>query len=84
MKKKFEIIFTDQFRRDLEGLDKQTQIRILREIQILKENPFAGKLLHYELRGLLSLRIGDYRVIYRIAEDKVILRTAGHRRVVYK
>jgi len=68
----------------MEGLDKQTRTRILREILILRENPFAGKPLHYELRGLLAFRVGDYRVIYRVAEDKIILRTVGRRKVIYR
>ncbi|MGQ9506622.1 MAG: type II toxin-antitoxin system RelE family toxin [Candidatus Bathycorpusculaceae bacterium] len=30
-----------------------------------------------------SLRIGDYRVLYQIKENKVFLLTVGHRKCVY-
>ncbi len=45
---------------------------------------FAGKRLTGHLTGLFSLRIGDYRIIYQLSENKVIIRTVGHRRTVYE
>ena len=32
-----------------------------------------GKPLRYSLKGYRRLRVGDYRVIYRIIEDKVLV-----------
>jgi mRNA interferase RelE/StbE len=84
MKKKFELIFTKEFLRRLKNLDKQTQIRILRELKVLEKQPFAGKQLVGRLSGLMSLRIGGYRVIYQLTEKKVIIRTVGHRKTIYK
>jgi mRNA interferase RelE/StbE len=45
-----------------------------------------GKPLRGELSGNWSLRIGDYRIIYRIDEDEKILTLlrVGHRKTVYK
>jgi len=84
MKKKFELIFTKEFLRRQKDLDKQTQIRILRELKVLEKQPFAGKQLVGRLSGLMSLRIGGYRVIYQLTEKKVIIRTVGHRKTIYK
>jgi len=84
MKKKFELIFTKEFLRRLKNLDKQTQIRILRELKVLEKQPFAGKQLVGRLSGLMSLRIGGYRVIHQLTEKKVIIRTVGHRKTIYK
>lgn len=83
MKAKFRLEFAPRFGRKLRGLDQQTQIRILRETQILKENPHAGKPLKGRWEGTYSLRVGDYRIIYLFSEDKVILLTVGHRKAVY-
>lgn len=45
MKAEFRLEFAPRFGRRLRDLDQQTQVRILREVQILKENPYAGKVL---------------------------------------
>jgi len=59
MSEKFELIFTKESLRKLKELNKQTQIRILRELRILEEKPFVGKRLTGRLSGLLSFRVGD-------------------------
>lgn len=84
MNGKFELVFTNEFLRKLKKLNKQAQIRILRELRILEEKPLVGKRLTGRLSGLLSFRVGDYRVIYELSENRVIIRTTGHRRAVYE
>jgi len=83
MKKNFELIFTREFLKRLKRLDRQTQIRILRELRILEEKPFASKQLVGRLSELKSFRVGDYRIIYQISDQKIIFRTFGHRKKVY-
>ena len=83
MKKNFEVIFTREFLKRLKRLDRQTQIRILKELKILEEKPLAGKQLVGRLSELKSFRVGDYRIIYQLSEQKIIIRTIGHRKKVY-
>lgn len=84
MKAKFRLEFAPRFSRRLRDLDQQTQIRILRDVQMLKENPYAGKVLKGRWEGTHSLRIGEYRVIYLVSKEKVILLTVGHRKSIYE
>jgi addiction module RelE/StbE family toxin len=84
MKKKLELVFTKEFLRKLKELNRQTQIRILKELKILEEQPFAGKRLVGRLNGLMSFRVAEYRVIYQLSEKTVIIRTVGHRKKVYE
>ena len=84
MKKKFELVFTREFLKRLKRVEKQTQIRILRELKTLEEQPFVGKRLSGRLNDLLSLRVGDHRVIYELSEKKIIVRTVGHREKIYE
>lgn len=58
--------------------------RILTKIQSLTDNPQAGKRLVGPLKGKLSLRIGDYRIIYKIEKTTIYILTINHRREVYK
>ena len=83
MKKKFELLFTNEFLKRLKKLDRQTQIRILRELKNLEEQPLAGKQLVGRLSELKSFRIGEYRVIYQLSKQAIIIRTVGHRKKVY-
>ncbi len=45
-----------------------------------------GKPLRYSLKGYRRLRVGDYRVIYRVDEGKVIVISVDidHRKDVYE
>jgi mRNA-degrading endonuclease RelE of RelBE toxin-antitoxin system len=83
MKKKCELIFTREFLKRLKRLDRQTQIRVLRDLKILEEKPFASKQLVGRLNELKSFRAGDYRVIYQVSNQAIIIRTIGHRKKVY-
>ncbi|MBS7615774.1 type II toxin-antitoxin system RelE/ParE family toxin [Candidatus Bathyarchaeota archaeon] len=83
MKAKFEIRFTPRFLKNIKALDREIQVRIMREINMLKTNPYIGKPLRGEWKGVFSLRIGDYRVLYQIKKNEVFLLVVGHRKRVY-
>jgi mRNA interferase RelE/StbE len=84
LKAKFEIRFTPRFLKNIKTLDREIQVRILREINILKTNPYVGKPLRGEWKGIYSLRIENYRVLYQIKKNKVFLLVVGHRKRVYE
>lgn len=84
MKPKFKIEFTPRFRRKFKALNRLTQVRILREIKLLENNPYLGKQLRGIWSGIYSLRIGNYRVLYQVSEDKVFLLTLGPRKTIYR
>ncbi len=42
-----------------------------------------GKPLQGDLKGMWSLRVGDWRVIYEISGEQVRILRIGHRREVY-
>ena len=53
----------------------------------LADNPYrVGKPLRDQLEGFYSARRGDFRVIYRIFDHRVVVRVIhiGHRRDVYR
>ncbi len=72
MKKNFELIFTKESLKRLKHLDRQTQIRILRELKVLEDKPLAGKQLVGRLSELKSFRVGDYRVIYQVSNGQLL------------
>ena len=50
----------------------------------LTPDPFmAGEPLRHSLKGHRKLRVGDYRVIYRVQGSTIIILKIGHRKDVY-
>lgn len=70
---------------DLSGISRDIKDAIRRAIETrLVPNPFlAGEPLRQSLKGHRKLRVGDYRVIYRVRGDKIIVLKIGHRKDVY-
>jgi len=75
--------------RDLRKLGADAQRLILRYLRTwlaTAENPRRfGKALLGDLKGLWRYRVGDYRIVAKIEDDKfiVLVVTVGHRREVY-
>lgn len=82
--------FDERARRELRKLDgknQQTILRYLRERIAVAEDPRRfGKPLRMNLAGLWRYRVGDYRLICRIEENRlvVLVLKLGHRREVYE
>ena len=73
-------------REDISGLSAAARRRIRKAIETkLSSNPIEfGKPLRYSFKGARRLRVGDYRVIYRLEPpDVVLIVKIGHRREVY-
>ena len=84
------IEFDDRARRELRKLDAKIQktiLRYLRERIAGAEDPRVfGKPLRMKLAGLWRYRVGDYRLICRFEENRmvVMILKVGHRSDVYE
>lgn len=83
---RFELEFAASIRKDLKKIHKKEVTKILSEIQKLAEDPrpiASKKLINEEL---YRIRIGNYRVIYEIIDERLIVHVVkvGHRKDVYK
>lgn len=59
--------------------------KIRAALDAILENPVSGKPLRAELTGLWSYRVGRFRIIYRVADRRVIdLVTIGPHAQVYE
>lgn len=74
-------------REDIPSLSRAAREQIRKAIERkLASHPVEfGKPLRYSFKGARRLRVGDYRVIYRIEPpDVVLIVKIGHRREVYE
>ena len=84
MKPRHRIVQTPRFERNFRKLSSESQRRVAEKILLLETDPAAGKPLHGELKGLSSLRVGSYRVVYEIQDERIILHMVAHRRAAYR
>lgn len=75
-------------KKDIPGLPKSIKLSIKKAIEErLTKDPIGyGKPLRYSLKGHRRLRVGDYRIVFRIHPTlpKVIIIAIKHRKDVYE
>ena len=83
---RYAIRIKESAARELQRIPRPERERLIAAIDRLAENPFAGRALKGELRGLRRIRVGDYRLVYEVQErDLVVLvLRATHRREAYR
>lgn len=68
-------------------LNPVIQKRIVEKLSFYLQSPspiiFAERLTNYEI-GTYRFRIGDYRVIFDLEDDTLIILKVGHRREIYR
>ncbi|MCQ8128306.1 type II toxin-antitoxin system RelE family toxin [Methylomonas rivi] len=84
----YKIEFTPKAAKQFSKLDQATKKRIkevLLRIEALEDPRAVGKNLQGELAGLWRYRAGNYRILTRIIDDKLVILvvTVGHRREIY-
>ncbi len=83
----YEVLLEKQAEQDLNRLDGRTFGRVVHALQGLKGNPRPVSCRKLEgLRNSWRIRLGDYRIIYEIADEVRIVRVyrVRHRREVYR
>ncbi len=72
--------------RDLAKIGSRDRERIVYDIDLLGEQPHAGHPLKGGLRGLRRVRVGDYRVVYEVLDNELVVLVVrvAHRREVYR
>ena len=82
----FEILYHPDVRKDLERIssDKKITIRKAIEEKLMKAPQEFGEALRRNWKGYWKLRVGDYRIIYKISSETVTIFRIGHRREIYE
>jgi len=81
----YKILFKSSVPRDLKKIDKSKVSTILDKIEKeLSENPTKYPTLSGKFEGLRKFRVGDYRIIYTILDDKVLILRITYRKRTYR
>lgn len=84
-----KVILTETFKKQLKKLDAAISKRVLdylEQVELLDNPRSRGKALSSNLAGLWRYRVGDYRILCRIRDDKLIITVIeiAHRSAVYR
>ena len=81
----YKIAFKKSVGRDLKKIGIEQVERILLKIEeILSKTPKKCPLLSGKFAGLRKFRVGDYRVIFTILDDTVLILRVSHRKESYR
>ena len=82
----FSIRIKESAAKELQRVARPDRDRIVAAIDRLAETPHLGAALKGDLRGLRRLRVGDYRVVYEIRDEELVVLVVrvAHRRDAYR
>jgi mRNA interferase RelE/StbE len=80
------IVFAPGAAREFDALDPVVRERVERALDQLASNPGAVRGQIKRLKGdpALRLRVGDWRIIFDLRSDDILILAIAHRRDVYR
>lgn len=82
----YRVLLSRLAEKDLEKVDKKYKPRIIAALFDLRKDPYLGKKLEGKFRDFYSLRVGSYRIIYKIyqRELNIFVIRIGPRQEIYR
>ena len=83
---KYAVFYHPEIKKDISAFPENIKARIKNAVEsrLLRDPLKYGEPLSRSLQGYRKLRVGDYRVIYKIEKDLVVILKIGHRKEVYQ
>jgi mRNA interferase RelE/StbE len=80
------VVLARRARRELLELDWPLIDAVEETLGLLEREPDTGHELRGRLRGLRSLRVGTYRIVYQLTDSQQTVRVAAirHRSIAYR
>lgn len=81
----YNIVFTNKAIKDVENLPNNIQHRIVEKLKEYSMNPFdySRKLSDTKI-GSYRFRVGDYRIVFDVDKETIVILRVGHRKEIYK
>ncbi|MFH0986402.1 MAG: type II toxin-antitoxin system RelE/ParE family toxin, partial [Candidatus Omnitrophota bacterium] len=81
----FRLVYTQRAIKDIQKLEPTVKSRIGKALLRFEADPLSyAKSLSNTSLGSYRFRIGDYRVIFDLEGEEIIVLRVGHRRDIYK
>ena len=81
----YKILLTQRAMKDLEALEKQVRIRIIKKLKEYASKPMRDmRKLESPKIGTYRFRVGEYRVVFDVDGENLVVLRAGHRKTIYR
>ena len=81
----YELVYTRRACRDIDKLDLAVKRRLKTALERLALAPFVhSERLRNPALGSFRMRTGDYRVVFDIEGNDIVILRVGHRREIYR
>ena len=81
----YTLVYTQRAIRDIKKLEATVKKRIGKTLLRYQDNPFKhAEPLFDSTLGSYRFRTGNYRIIFDVEGDKIIILRVGHRKEIYK
>lgn len=80
------VVLSKDSLKQYQRIPKSEQAKIRKKLHALEQDPYSGKKLTGELKGIFSLRVWPYRILYEIneVEKRIEIHKIAHRQGAYK
>lgn len=80
-----KIAFTAAGWRDFQKLPRQVQTRVKSKLVLYSSDPSSHAVKLTDARiGQYRFRIGDYRVVFDLTKEEIVVLAVGHRKDIYR
>lgn len=80
-----KLVYTRHALDDIRSLDRVVQKRLAQKLEIFAKDPLVrSKKIHDPALGSYRFRVGDYRIIFDIVGEQIVVLRVGHRREIYR
>lgn len=81
----YRVLLSKTAEKDLNKISEKQKPHIFAAIFDLKKDPYVGKKLKGKFKDCFSLRVGDYRIIYKVykKELNILIIGIGNRQGIY-
>ncbi len=81
----FQLVYTQRAIKDIQKLDQKVKSRIGKNLLRFTVDPLEyAKALTNSSLGSYRFRIGDYRVIFDLVGEDIVILRVGHRKEIYR
>ena len=81
----YKIIITNRAAKDFKSLNPTIQKMLFQKLKLMETSPFEHSIkLKDKNLGTYRYKAGEYRIIFDLDVDKLIILRIGHRKDIYK
>ncbi len=81
----YQLIYTRKAYEDIQQLDRVAQKRLAKKLEQFAQDPLKySKKIHDPALGTYRFRVGDYRIVFDLDGNKIVILRVGHRREIYR